>query len=171
MTDELATCVAAFFRSIGKDVTTSEDFVMTSSLKMKWMSPSDAKSLLALLISSNIVTNKDGYIRPNGDVSGIDVPLAYRPSAELLGRIHGGKATAAPETPRPKTEVEPDMFHVLRDVATAAGMNGGIFVRDSNTIQKKLNVDISVAALIVLRDSGISIEEYAERVYRAISGS
>jgi hypothetical protein len=50
-------------------------------------------------------------------------------------------------------------------------MNGGIFVRDSNTIQKRLNVDISVAALIVLRDSGISIEDYAERVYRAISGS
>ena len=63
------------------------------------------------------------------------------------------------------------MFHVLRDVATAAGLNGGLFVRDSNTIQKRLNVDISVAALIVLRDSGISIEEYAERVYRAISGS
>ena len=54
MTDELAVCVAAFFRSVGKDVTTSEDFVMTTSLQMKWMSPSDAKTLLALMVASNM---------------------------------------------------------------------------------------------------------------------
>lgn len=175
MTDELAVCVAAFFRSIGKDVTTSEEFVMTSSLKMKWMSPSDAKTLLALMVSSNMVTSRDGFIRPNGDIGGIDVPIAYRPSAALLDRIHSkvapAPAPAAPaQTQAQRKDQAPDMFHILMDLAKSSGIAVGPFVKECNTVQKNLNVDIAVAALLVLRDNGVGIEGYTERVYAAVAG-
>ena len=39
MADELTVCAAAYFRSIGKDVTTPEEFVIGTSLELKWMSP------------------------------------------------------------------------------------------------------------------------------------
>lgn len=168
MTDELAVCVAAYFRSIGKDVTTSEEFVMTASLKMKWMSPSDAKSLLAHLVSHNLVTNKDGFIRPNGDVSSIDVPMAYRPSAELVSRIHG--VAPAPRVSETKNSNDADVFQELKEMATGSGMVIGEFVKSCNTIQKRLNIDIRVAALIVLRDKGLDVGKYMERVYTAVSG-
>jgi hypothetical protein len=168
MTDELAVCVAAYFRSIGKDVTTSEEFVMTASLKMKWMSPSDAKSLLAHLVSRNLVTSKDGFIRPNGDVSSIDVPMAYRPSAELVARVHGG--APAPQVAESKVSKDADVFQELKEMATGSGMVIGEFVKNCNTIQKRLNIDIRVAALIVLRDKGLDVGKYVERVYTAVSG-
>lgn len=173
MTDELAVCVAAFFRSVGKDVTTPEDFVMTSSLKMKWMSPSDSKALLALLISSNIVTSRDGFIRPNGDIGSIDVPIAYRPSTALLDRIHSKAPMSSKNEPvsrQDTREQDPDMFHILMDCAKASGINIGQFVKNCNGIQKCLNIDIAVAALLMLRDNGVSIEDYTERVYRAVAG-
>lgn len=174
MADELATCVAAFFRSIGKEVTTAEEFVMVSSLELKWMTPSDAKVLLSILTSAGMVTQKDGYVRPNGDVSVIDVPLAYRPSQDVLGRVKAARGqtgqNAAPKPVRKKSD-EKDLFRDLRDKAVANGMSGGDFVKNSNTVQKKLNVDIKVAALIVLRDMGIDITELTNDVYEAVKAS
>ena len=67
MAEELEVCAAAYFRSIGKDVTTTEEFVMGASLELKWMSPSDAKLLLALLVRKGIVSQRDGYVRPATD--------------------------------------------------------------------------------------------------------
>lgn len=174
MADELAVCVAAFFRSIGKDVTTAEEFVMVSSLELKWMSPSDAKVLLSMLTSAGMVTQKDGYVRPNGDITAIDVPLAYRPSNDVLARIKLGKGQSGQvpsKKPIRQAPKEKDLFHILRDAAVDNGIGGGDFVKNCNAIQKKLNVDIKVAALIVLRDNGVDITNYTKSVYEAVAAS
>ena len=96
MAEELEVCAAAYFRSIGKDVTTTEEFVMGASLELKWMSPSDAKLLLALLVRKGIVSQRDGYVRPATDLSAVDVPLAYRPPKELTESLHSKSQTDAP---------------------------------------------------------------------------
>ena len=95
MTSESDICVATFFRYIGKDVTTVEDFVMTTSLQMKWMSPSDSKVLLAHLEREGSIVRDGDFIRPAGDISAVDVPLAYKPSNDLVTAMKG-----APVTPK-----------------------------------------------------------------------
>ena len=164
MTDELTVCAAAFFRSIGKDVTTSDEFVMISSLELKWMSPSDVKILLKNLLAAGILEKKGEYIRPAKDLSGIDLPLAYKPSRELLNPVRAAPA------PAPKKESEPDMFHILMGVAAEKGMQTRDFVPVCSKIQKRLGIDISAAALIVLRDNGVDISPYIDQVYDGISG-
>jgi hypothetical protein len=42
------------------------------------------------------------------------------------------------------------------------------FVVSVNAIQKRLNVDIEIAALLMLRDNGIDIDAYTERAYETI---
>lgn len=169
MTDELTTCAAAFFRSIGKDVTTAEEFVMTASLEMKWMSPSDSKLLLSTLVSEGILVRKDDYVRPSADLGAVDVPLAYRPSQDVMDAIHRKPeqkgAGAANKDP---TDAQPDPFHVLMDRAVESGMERRDFIQSCNKIQKRLNIDIGAAALIVLRDNGTDIAPYADMVYDSV---
>ena len=167
MTDELTVCAAAFFRSIGKDVTTSEEFVMIASLELKWMSPSDAKLLLRTLLSKGIMEKKGEYIRTAKDLSGVDLPLAYKPSKEVLDMIHSGPSPAP--APAPKKEADPDMFHILMGVASENGIQTRDFVPVCSKIQKRLDIDIAAAALLVLRDKGVDISPYVERVYSSIS--
>lgn len=162
MTDELTVCAAAFFRSMGKDVTTAEEFVMTTSLEMKWMSPSDSKLLLATMVRKGVLTEKGGFIRPTSDLGAVDVPLAYRPSQDVLDAIH-----AKPSAEKPKND-EQDPFHILMDKAVGSGMERGEFVQSCNKIQKRLNIDIGAAALIVLRDRGADIAPYVDMVYDSI---
>ncbi len=157
MGDELRECAAAFFRSIGKDVTTPEGFVMGASLELKWMPPSDAKRLLALLKSAGILEERDGYIRPSSDLSGIDVPMAYRPPHGILD--------AKPAAPAPKADAPRDMFHILMDVAVSNGIDRKDYIQGCNRITRELNIDAAASALIVLRDRGIDISPYADDVY------
>ena len=169
MTSESDICVATFFRYIGKDVTTVEDFVMTTSLQMKWMSPSDSKVLLAHLEREGSIARDGDFIRPAGDISAVDVPLAYKPSNDLVTAMKGAPAPKPRDTKN--DDGEPDMFHKLMDVAKEAGMEMREFIPSCNKIQKRLDIDIGVAALIVLRDRGIDISTYADEVYEYVRKS
>ncbi len=161
MTDEFTVCAAAFFRSIGKDVTTADEFVMISSLELKWMSPSEAKLLLKALLDRGVLVKKGDFIRPASDLSGIDLPLAFRPSAELVEAIHSKPAP-------PKPEPSPDMFHVLMDVAKQNNIETKDFVPASTRIQKRLGIDVAAAALLVLRDKGVDISDLSQKVYESV---
>ena len=160
MADELTVCAAAFFRSVGKDVTTADEFVMTVSLELKWMSPSDSKLLLRRLLESGILNKKGDFIRTSTDLSGLDVPLAYRPSSDLVESLR------APMPAKKSSDgADPDLFHILMKVATDNGMQTKDFVPSCSKIQKRLGIDIAAAALIVLRDNGVDVSPYIDRVY------
>ncbi|MBR6203459.1 MAG: DUF2240 family protein [Candidatus Methanomethylophilaceae archaeon] len=174
MENEIRTCAAAFFRASGKDVATADEFVMSASLELKWMAPSKAKKLLALLESEGAVQCKNGYVRLSPDLQGIDLPLAYKPSADLLSLLDKplepkSAPTSAPEAKTEQKASGPkDAFHALMDVATGAGIPRKDFIQSSNKIQKSLDIDIGAAALIVLKDSGVDIAPYVDAVYKGI---
>lgn len=161
MTGELEMCAAAFFRTIGKDVATSDEFVMDVSLKQKWTTPSEAKALLKAMTDSGIIVVKDGYIRPRKDVATIDVPLAYRPPKDILRSAVPVKKEAVQQT---------DVFPKLMEIAVSSGIQRREFIQECNKIQKRLDIDIAVAALIVLRDGGVPIDPYVDEVYGWVSG-
>lgn len=172
MNDEATVCTTAFFRTIGRDVTTPDDFVMRTSLEMKWLPPSDAKILLAYLIDEGAIVRKDSYIRPSPDIGEVDVPLAYKPSKTLLEAMRIPRTphiTEKKEEPSEPATRDKDVFHVLMDVAVVNGLARRDFIQNCNRIQKRLGIDIGAAALIVLRDGGVDITPYVEMVYKGTS--
>lgn len=172
MADELTVCAAAYFRSIGKDVTTPEEFVMGTSLELKWMSPSDSKLLLSAMVRAGVVTQKDGYVRPASDLGAIDLPLAYRPPKELVESLHGSKSQTSEKAPAQKKQADTaDVFPMLMERAVEVGMQRRDFIQSCNRIQKRLDIEIGVAALIVLRDAGADVSPYLDAVYDSVKGS
>ena len=172
MADELTVCAAAYFRSIGKDVTTPEEFVMGTSLELKWMSPSDSKLLLSAMVRAGVVTQKDGYVRPASDLGAIDLPLAYKPPKEIVESLHGSKSQTTEKAPAQKKQADTaDVFPMLMERAVEAGMQRRDFIQNCNRIQKRLDIEIGVAALIVLRDAGTDVTPYLDAVYDSVRTS
>ena len=64
-----------------------------------------------------------------------------------------------------------DPFHVLMDKAVGSGMERRDFIQSCNKIQKRLNIDIGAAALIVLRDNGTDIAPYVDMVYDSVTSA
>jgi len=155
--DDLRMTAAAFFRNRGKNVVTDREFTMTVSLDLRWMNPVDAEKLLSLLSDHGHVKRDGEYVRPAFDVHATDVPLGFKPSADILNRT------------RPKRAPEGDLLSELIGRAESAGIKRKDFIVSVNALQKRMNVDIEVAALIMLRENGTDISGYADAVYDVIS--
>jgi len=148
---ELRTVTAAFFRSKGKTVVTEKEFLMGVSMNMRWMPHNDAEKLLKTMIKGGVVTKEGEYIKPSFDVSEVDVPLGYRPSKDLIAGN------------------DEDIFQTLLGLAADVMIDRKEFLAQCRNVQKRMNVEIEVAALTVLRDHGVPVSGYIEKVQEAVS--
>ena len=155
--DDLRMAAAAFFRNRGKNVVTDNEFIMTVSMDLRWMMPGEAENLLMLLSDHGHVKKDGEYVRPMFDVHATDVPLGFKPNADILKKA------------RPKRAPDGDLLAELMGIAESSGMKKKDFIVSVNAIQKRINVDIEVAALIMLRERGTDISGYADAVYGLIS--
>jgi hypothetical protein len=160
MTDELVICAAAFFRSKGKDVVTPKEFVMGVSLDLRWMPVADAERLADILSEKKILVRNGEYLKPSMDLSGTEVPVAYRPSDTLLAFLNSAPARAKPK----------DVLSDMVSAAVGSGMDRGKFISECNKVKKRLSIDMEAAALIILRDAGADISGYAESIRETIIG-
>jgi hypothetical protein len=163
MTDGLTLCAAAFLRNKGKSVITEKEFLMGISMDLHWMPYKDAQKLLSALLDDRTFEKNGEYIKANFETAEMNIPVAYRPPADLLKDIIIKKT----ETESPPAKEE-DLLPELMTEAVRSGMQRKEFVAASNLIQKKLNIDIVAAGLIVLRDHNIDISPFVERAYSTV---
>jgi hypothetical protein len=183
--NELKVCAAAFFRNKGKEVVTANELIMTISLDLRWMDTTAASRFIKLIAAEGLVTaTPDGLMKASPELAATDVPIAYRPSAELIEYIRTAdtavkKDAPAPETPKeepkeaPKKKTPPAnndaILPKLMDAAVSSGMKRSEFMAECNKIVKRLNIDTEVAALLVLRDRGADVDHYYDAVYASVS--
>jgi len=165
MPDELEICLAALFLNKGKDVLTAKEFTMYVSLDLRWMQAKDADALMKALIEKGLMSRTDEYLRPLIDTSAVDVPVAYRPSE---GLIKGLKGNAPKQTAAKKSSEPPDLLSVLIAKATDSGMGKGAFVSECNKISKKMDVDMEVAAVMILKERGVDIMPFMDGVRSSV---
>ncbi|MDR2866283.1 MAG: DUF2240 family protein [Methanomassiliicoccaceae archaeon] len=157
--DELMCTVASFFRNVGKNVVTDKEFTMEISLRYKWMPPADADRLLAVLLEKGHLEKDGEYLRPKFDVHATDVPFGFRPSADTVKALSKSRPSAAPAD---------DLLSRLMARAESAGIKKKDFIVSVNAVQKRLNVDIEIAALLMLREKNIDISEYCGTAYDTV---
>jgi hypothetical protein len=167
MPDEAEVCLAALFLNKGKDVLTAKEFTMYVSLDLRWMQVKDAESLMNLLLERGLMSRTDDYLRPLMDLSAVNVPVAYRPSDDLIKtlRAYSPKRPAAG-----KDGGGPDLLQKLIQKAVDSGMGKGAFVSECNKISKRADVDMELAALMILREKGVDILPFLEEARSAVLG-
>jgi hypothetical protein len=152
VTDVLRICAAAFFRSKGKNVITENEFLMGVSMNNRWMPYGEAERLLSSMISAGLVSKDGEYVRPCFDVAGVDVPVGYRPPGDILA----GRSE--------------DVFRTLMQRASSADIDRKDFLSSCRAVQKRLGVDVEVAAVILLRDKGIDVSDLLDWVCSLVKG-
>ncbi|MCQ2084769.1 MAG: DUF2240 family protein [archaeon] len=166
MADELEICAAAFFRIKGKDVVTVKEFTMSVSLDFKWLSAKHTEALLKKLLEMKYIVKTGDYLKPGKDFSPIRIPVAYKPSEDLIKILSGTVEKPAPSAGSEKPSQ--DMFMELMKLAEQNGISKGEYVSESNAIKKKLGVESSVAGLILLNEKGIDISKVKDLVYAQV---
>lgn len=158
MDGETLVCAAALFRNRGKDIITQKEFTMYISLDLRWMGVKEADKLRELLLDEGILKKNGDMLKPAGDLSEIDVPVAYKPSSELLEMLRTWKI---PAKKRPEKD---SMLNTLMEVAVENGIQKRTFVKECNDLVKHMNIHMEAAALIILREHGVDPAPYTDGV-------
>ncbi|MCL2786235.1 MAG: DUF2240 family protein [Methanomassiliicoccaceae archaeon] len=158
--DPLELTAAAFFRTKGKNVVTENEFFMGVSMDLRWMGPGDTKELISRLVSGGILEKDGEYLRPTFDVRTADVPIGFKPTADMLGI----KQKSAP--PAPPAD---GLLSELMAEAESIGIKRKDFIVSVNAIQKRMNVDIEIAALLLLRDNGVDVTGRCGNAYDVVA--
>ena len=169
MVDEMTVCAAAFFRNKGRDVIAEKEFTMGVSLDLRWMTVKEAGALVNAMKSSGILELKDGYLRPRFSISEVEVPMAYRPSAGFIKKIVDGTPKSEPE-PERKPQPDGNVFAEMMSMAEESGMRRAGFIAACNAMSKRLDVDIEVAGMMVLKSIGADVSHLYDRVRETVIG-
>lgn len=141
---DLEKSITMLFRRKGKDSLTEQEFVSSASFDLRWFSPRDAQKLLDLSLSGGQLKRRSGHVVPTFDLAGIDVPLDYKPTKQIL---------------EAQAKKDADLFSEIVDriVKTKAVPKREV-VSKVNKKQEMLGIDVEPAALLVASDYGIQVD-------------
>jgi len=147
--------IALLFRRKGKDSLTEREFVFSASMELRWFSPKDAQKLLDLGLTGGYLKKKDGGVTPTFDYAAVEVPLDYKPGQDIFDNVRARSA---------------DLFSEIVDrIVKTKSVPKREVVSKVNKKQELLGIDVEPAALLVLSDYGLSVENaFIERATEEI---
>lgn len=144
--DPLRDAIALLFKRKGRNELSEREFVLSASMDLRWFPPRDAQRLLQIGLETKLLEAHEGTIRPSFDVSAVEVPRDYVPTAEILA------------TPTPAAE---GLFvRIVDAIAAKTKMERKAVIGLVNGIQEKMDVEVEVAALIAAHRSGVDVSSF-----------
>lgn len=149
--------IALLFRRKGKDSLTEKEFVFSASMELRWFSPKEAQRLLDLGLTGGLLQRRNGAVTPTFDYSSVEVPLDYKPARDIFENVMKKNA---------------DLFSEIVDrIVKTRSVPKREVVSKVNKKQELLGIDVEPAALLVLSDYGLSVENaFIERATQEILG-
>lgn len=144
--DELRDAIALLFKRKGRDELSEREFVLSASMDLRWFPPRDAQRLLQLGLETKLLESRQGSIRPAFDVTTVEVPRDYVPTAAIL------------ETPTPAGE---DLFlRIVDAIAKHTGSDRKTAIALVNAVQERLDLEVEVAALVAAYQAGVDVAPF-----------
>ncbi len=143
--ESLKRTIALLFRRKGKERLTEREFVFSASMDLGWFPPKDAQRLLDLGLKQGLLTREEEGVRPQFDVTGMDVPLDFTPTEAVLE--------------------EQDLFQRLVDaLASASERPRKEVVARINAVQARMGVYAEVAALLTGEGWAVDLSGFRHEV-------
>ena len=149
MTSDLARAIAFAYRRKGVDAMPGSDLRMLLAYDLRWFAPEDAKRCVQRAIEAGLLREDGASLAPTFDVRAIDIPLNFRPSAEILD-------APLPDAPLPAPAPNRDPQPSAQPLVARPSPSPSAVERAAEEERRKrgLRVSFDVARLIVRRRAG-----------------
>lgn len=137
--EDLKRTIALLFRRKGRERMTEREFVLSASMDLRWFPPKEAQKLMDLSVKKGLLTIEGGGLEPTFDLKGVEVPLTFVPTPEVL-------------------QDEGDLFdRILDEVANAASVVRKDLVARVNALRERMGIYPEVAALVAARERDVNV--------------
>jgi len=130
------------------------DLLLAASLDLRWFDYSGAQRFLDAAVSMGLVVREGERVRATFDPATVAVPLDFTPPPDLVTAAPRGEA----------------LFQEILQRIVDTGMDAKAAIARINEKEERQNVEIPVAALLVLADLGGDARSLAPRVLAALRG-
>ncbi|MEW5760610.1 MAG: DUF2240 family protein [Candidatus Thermoplasmatota archaeon] len=155
--DELKTAVALLFKRKGKELLSDDEFILSASMDLHWLSPNDARKLLVLGLENGILTRKDGKITPNFSYKSITAPLDFKPNIQQIE-----------QTVTKTIEGESLFLRIVDEIAKNTKMDRRTIIAEVNKKQERINAEVEAIAILVGIEHGVELKKYIKNVEEEI---
>ena len=145
----LEVAVAVPFRQRGKRTLGEGEFVVSLSLDRDWFSPDQAKRLVDVAVGRGLLERTDAGLEPTFSVENTEIPPDYTPDTDILR--------------------EQSTFEQLLDAMVDGGMTKRAAVAAANETQRRLDITLEAAAVVVACREGIAVDGPAAAARRALT--
>lgn len=153
---------APFLRRETREATRAE-FIYSLTRDLEWFDTDEAEELLRAGIEEDLLETGGDDLRPVFDLSSVEIPEGYSPSAEsVLSSVERG----APD------DTGTDVFERAVERLVGAGYEKREAVAEINRIHADMGeVRVEAAALVAAKKEGLLVADLAEEGLEGLGGS
>lgn len=158
MTTETKQLVAFLFQRSGTELLSAQEIYMTLSYELGWMTPGEAKKLIARAVDQGLLQEKkEGYV-PTFDPRGIDIPLGFH--------IDGLVAEEVPTTP-----VSDNVVEEVVEALKKGGWNEREARQRIQETARQQHILSEAAAVVVAHQQGLDTASLLPPAWKAVKKS
>lgn len=147
--EELKYALVLLHRRVKSECPTRKDLVMTASMSLRWFPPTDAERLVDMAVDAGALREVDGRFVLGFDPKDVELPVGYTPTRALL---------------RKRGDDEDVLLTLVRAIAESTGSGPKQVMARINAVVSEMNVDVSVAAMMLAQESGIDVSPFVDTV-------
>ena len=143
--------VAAPFKHAGREHLSDQEFVVALSLHRDWFSPAQARQVIDIGVSDDLLERRDDGVVPTFDPASVTIPTGFTPDESML--------------------VRRSPFERILERLLEAGEDKRAAVGEINRLQQELDITIDAAAAIYASRRGIDVREEAGTAAQSLLGT
>ncbi|MDH7506627.1 MAG: DUF2240 family protein [Candidatus Thermoplasmatota archaeon] len=158
MASENEIILAFLFKRSGKDKMSFSELYLNLSIDLKWFSPEEAKKFLNNAIKDNLLIKENDQISPSFDVNNIKIPIGFTPSKKVFT-----------EKKNKETTMELNVLKkIVNRICEKTNLKESQVFDKINNISKEKNIIEEIAALLVLKEHNIELDDFLKEIENSI---
>ena len=153
MSSEGKIILAFIFSRSGKEKLTLSEIYLPLSMDLKWFSPNQAKDFVNKAIEKKLLIKENDLIRVGFDIKDVEIPIGFHPSVKKLEQKDDEKIKD------PERSV-----NIVTEISKKTNLSEKKVLEGIKKNQKEKNISFEVAALLLGKENGISLERFFEEV-------
>lgn len=160
MIEKLKLAITSACQSLGKKELDLEELVMFFSFKRRWLSPTDARKLVEIMIKKNLLREKSGKYIPNFNMKGLKVPIDFYISINDLKDVIQSLSKEETESVSVIRNASEAFDEIVRRIMASTGEDKRKVIGEINKKKLELEfIETPVAAIIVAAEKGVKYED------------
>ena len=144
--------IASPFKNTGKDRLKKNEIVYFFTIDRRWMNRDQAEQIISMSVEDGLIKKEGDYYAISADVSGIDIPLGYKPSSDIFDNK--------------------DYIQIIAgDIAKKREIGINAVISEMNAVIRDDfdgNLKPEAAIIILAREYGIPFEGYLDELKKSI---